>query len=298
MKEQKKVQILLSAYNGKKYLREQIDSLRNQTWSNLEILIRDDGSTDGTEEILREYEKQYSNIRVFAGKNIGLVQSFFELLELSDADYIAFCDQDDVWMEEKIEQAVLAIGGMEMPVLYCGNKILVDSNLKEIGISDSENMKPGFGNAVVENIATGCTMVLNRKLVEIIKKRIPKKAILHDWWCYLVASYYGKVIYDKTPYIYYRQHGGNQVGGSAGFVQETKAKLNYLKKSKGKLKAQLMEFHKIYYGNRKKDELICAVLNAEKFSGRISVIFNSKIYRQKKMDNFIVKGLFLTNNML
>lgn len=298
MEEQDKVQILLSAYNGEKYLREQIDSLLNQTYPNLEILIRDDGSTDRTGELLKEYEEQYANIRVFSEENIGLVGSFFRLLELSDADYVGFCDQDDVWMERKVERAVHALDGIEEPAMYCGNKMLVNSNLEEIGTSDADNIRPGFGNAVIENIATGCTILLNRKLAELIRQQIPEHAVLHDWWCYLLAAYHGRVIYDKTPYIYYRQHENNQVGGSAGFAEETAAKRKYLKKSRGKLKAQLLEFHRFYHDDEKKDRLLLNVLETESFSGKISMIFNSGIYRQKKLDNLIVRGLFMTNNML
>lgn len=302
MKEQekqgKKVQILLSAYNGESYLREQMDSLLRQTWSDLEILVRDDGSTDQTAAILQEYEKQYVNVKVFSEENIGLTDSFFRLLEWSDADYVAFCDQDDVWMEQKVERAVKALERIQGPAMYCGNKMLVDAQLKELGPLDGEGIRPGFGNALIENIATGCTMLLNRELTKIMKEHIPGKAILHDWWCYLVASYYGTVVYDSTPYIYYRQHGDNQVGGSAGLLDEIAAKRQYLKKSRGKLKAQLLEFHRYHHGNKKKDQLLLKVLETETFGGKINIIFQSKIYRQKKMDNLIVRGLFFTDHML
>lgn len=293
-----KVQILLSAYNGEKYLKEQLDSLLGQTHPNLEILIRDDGSTDGTLELLREYEKQHENIRVFSEKNIGVTGSFFRLLELSDADYVGFCDQDDVWMPQKVERALRALAGIEGPAMYCGNKMLVDRELKEIGISDAAKIRPGFGNALIENIATGCTILLNRELAEQIRREIPEHAILHDWWCYLAASYYGTVVYDETPYIFYRQHGDNQVGGSAGFAEETVSKKNYLKKSRGRLKAQLLEFHRFHHGDENKDRLLMKVLETENFSGKMNILFHSGIYRQKKLDNLIVKGLFLTNHML
>lgn len=297
-KQGKKIQILLSAYNGESYLREQMDSLLKQTWPDLEILVRDDGSTDQTSVILQEYERQYANVKVFSEENIGLVDSFFRLLEWSDADYIAFCDQDDVWMEQKVERAVAALERVQGPAMYCGNKMLVDAQLREIGSSDQEGIRPGFGNALIENIATGCTMLLNRELTEKIKGHIPRKAILHDWWCYLVASYYGTVVYDSTSYIYYRQHGNNQVGGSAGLMDEIAAKRQYLQKSHGRLKSQLLEFHRLHHGNEKKDRLLMKVLETETFGGKMNIIFQSEIYRQKKMDNFIVRGLFFMNHML
>ncbi len=100
--ENSRVQVLMSTYNGERFLEEQIESLLSQSWKNLEILIRDDGSTDGTMEILERYCMRYSNIQVFAGENVGVAKSFFELLEESDGDFVAFCDQDDVWLEHKV----------------------------------------------------------------------------------------------------------------------------------------------------------------------------------------------------
>ena len=98
-----KVQILMSTYNGERFLREQIESLLRQSWKNVEILIRDDGSKDGTREILNEYSDKYENIQVYLESNLGVARSFFELLKKSDADYVAFCDQDDICLEKKIE---------------------------------------------------------------------------------------------------------------------------------------------------------------------------------------------------
>lgn len=295
---EEKVQILMSTYNGKKYLKEQMDSLLSQTYENIEIIVRDDGSSDGTGEILEIYQKQHSNVRVYLQENIGLVDSFFWLLEQSDAEYVAFCDQDDVWKPKKIERAVEQLKKIKGPAVYCGNKMLVNAELKEMGLSDQQTPKPGFGNAVIENIVTGCTMVLNRELTDLLKKQIPKHAVLHDWWCYLAATYYGAVIYDAVPYIYYRQHGENQVGGKAGVTEQIAAKRKYLKKNKGKLKKQLQEFHEIHHGDREKDEILINVLETENFSGRIRMLFDSEVYRQKKLDNLIVKVLFLTNHML
>lgn len=298
MAKQEKVQILMSTYNGEQYLSEQIESLLRQTYPDFEILIRDDGSTDGTRDLLKKYEKEYRNIQIFLEENKGVTGSFFRLLELSDASYVAFCDQDDVWLEEKIERAVNALKTVKGEALYCGNKMLVDAELKEIGISDTKRMRPGFGNALVENIATGCTIVMNQKLTEKIKQQIPKHAVLHDWWCYLMAAYYGEVIYDEKPYIYYRQHGDNQVGGSSGFVEETDSKIKYLRKSRGRLKAQLTEFYHCNHGKEERDKLLLQVLETQHFGGKIKMIFNSRIYRQKKLDNFVVRGLFLINAML
>jgi glycosyltransferase involved in cell wall biosynthesis len=293
-----KVQILLSSYQGEQFLEEQLDSLLKQSWKNLEILIRDDGSTDGTRKILEDYSAKYEHIKYFPGENIGVTQSFFELLKKSDAAYVAFCDQDDIWLERKVEAAVRKLTKETGPALYCGNKILVDRSLSPMKKQSRPSLKPGFGNAVVECICTGCTAVMNRELADILAARLPEYAILHDWWTYLAASYTGKVIFDPNPYILYRQHEGNVVGAKGGFWGEVQSKAAYLKKSRGKLKRQLSEFGRLYQGDRKKDRLVRQILAAEHFPGRLQIICNRKMYRQSALDEIIMRILFLINRML
>lgn len=296
--EKEKVQILMSTYNGERFLREQIDSLLKQTYQNIEILIRDDGSKDRTPEILKEYQQNYPNIQVYLEENTGVNESFFELLRKSDADYVAFCDQDDVWLEEKVQKAVEKLQGIREPALYCSNKILVDSNLKVIMENNHRKLRPGFENAVVECICTGCTSMMNRSLAEKIKAHIPEHAIIHDWWCYLAASYLGQVIYDDNAYIWYRQHGGNVIGASNGFFSEVKAKAAYLKKNKGKLQKQLQEFSQIFSEKPEKDRLIRDMLDTVKISGRFRMVFSKRIYRQSFIDECVTRGLILCNRLL
>lgn len=288
----------MSTYNGEKFLEEQIDSLLRQTYCNFEILIRDDGSKDRTCEILKEYEKKYSNIYVYLENNVGVTKSFFELLKKSDADYIAFSDQDDVWLEEKIEKAVEKLQTLKEPALYCSNKILVDSNLNIIAENKHKKLVPGFENAVVECICTGCTSMMNRSLAENIKEHIPERAIMHDWWCYLVASYLGTVIFDNNAYIYYRQHESNVVGASPTVIGTIRAKADYVKKNKGKLKGQLGDFSKMYHQDTEKDELVQLLLSSEKMPAKTKVVFGHHFYRQEKIDYLITHILFLINRML
>ena len=131
-KQVKKVQILMSTYNGEDYIREQLDSILAQSYPDVDILIRDDGSKDDTFVILKEYEERHSNIKAFQGENLGINKSFFELLKKSQGDYIGFCDQDDYWLPEKIEKAVQQLERMTGPALYCGAKTLVNENLEKL----------------------------------------------------------------------------------------------------------------------------------------------------------------------
>lgn len=296
----KKVQILMSTYNGEEYIREQLDSLLAQNYPDVDILIRDDGSNDDTFVILKEYEELHQNIKAYQGENVGVNKSFFDLLRNCNpkADYIGFCDQDDYWLPEKIEQAVERLESMEGPALYCGAKTLVDANLEPLESQQSAHLIPGFGNAVIESICSGCTTLMNRELVDIIKERLPEDVIHHDWWCYMVATYLGSMYYDEHSYIYYRQHGGNEVGASGSAFAMMKAKARDLKKRHGDLKKQLSDFKYFYHTEPQKDQLVDAILKAEKFPGRFTILFNRHWYRQSGLDNWVVRGLFLINRML
>lgn len=297
----KKVQILVSTYNGETYLKEQLDSLFAQTYKNIEVLIRDDGSTDKTLEIIKEYQKINSNIILFEESNIGLTKSFLNLIEKSDADYVAFSDQDDVWMEEKVQKAVEALESVEGPALYCSNQILVDTNLRPLETNGVLNdPRPAFENAVIESMCTGCTAMINKVLADNIKLHMPTHAIWHDWWCYLVASYLGTVVFDKNAYIYYRQHGNNQLGSSRSAIQMIKNKWTFLKKTRGRLGEQLGDFAKEYHGyDERKDAMVSLLLRSKtSFKARIKLAFGKQIYRQKPLDNLVVRGLYLLNRML
>lgn len=295
-----KVQILMSTYNGEEYVREQIDSILGQTYPDVDILIRDDGSSDDTFVILKEYEERHSNISVYQGENLGVNRSFFDLLRKSDphAAYIGFCDQDDYWLPVKIARAAEQLRRLEGPSLYCSAKTLVDENGSILKNQQNPHVKPGFGNAVIESICSGCTLLMNRELADIIIERLPEDVIHHDWWCYMAATYLGSMYYDENSYIYYRQHQGNEVGASGSFIDQIKAKARDLKKRHGDLKKQLSDFKRFYHTEPDKDKLVDAILNAEKFLGRISILFDRRWYRQSWLDNWVVRGLFLFNRML
>lgn len=292
------VQILMSTYNGEEYLREQLDSVLNQDYKNISLLIRDDGSTDHTWLILEEYAKTYNNIKIYQGENIGVIQSFFDLMENVDenAKYFALSDQDDVWMDGKISRAVEKLNQLEenKPLLYCSSKILVDSELHMLKVSIGKNrITPSFSNALVENVCTGCTCVTNNKLISMIKGRIPQSAIMHDWWLYLIASSLGEVYYDDQAFIFYRQHKNNVVGSRTTYIEEFKARCNNFSKNRGKISLQVAEFQRIYNEFSLDQKLINYIVEYKKKIGyRLHICFCNDIYRQRKGDNIIFKLLF------
>ena len=217
-----KIVILMSTYNGQEYLRMQLDSILNQTYKNLEIIIRDDGSSDDTIEILKEYSQKYSNISFYCGNNLKPAKSFLHLIKnvKNDAEYYAFADQDDVWNDNKIEVAIdyLKTNSNIVPKLYFSDTILVDKDLNELtNLKKIISRKITLGNALIENVVTGCTCVFNRELkllLEKIELEDVKCGYYHDSLAYRICSCVGEVYYDSIPHILYRQHPKNVIGNS------------------------------------------------------------------------------------
>lgn len=203
----------MSTYNGEKYIEEQISSILNQDYPNIDILIRDDGSTDGTVSILKQIQNK--NIMVLFGKNLGYKNSFFSLMESvpSGYDYYAFSDQDDYWLPQKISQGIIALQNLSesKPVMYCSRLTLTDSNLHILGPSTKLPFNSDYRRSFFSNIATGCTMIFNEKtrILALIGKEFARG---HDSWIYMVVSYLGEIFVDNRSFIYYRQHGHNTLG--------------------------------------------------------------------------------------
>ena len=160
--------VLLSTYNGAAYLEPLLDSLLAQSHPDVTVLVRDDGSKDSTLDILARYAGRHASVRVTPGQNLGVVRSFFELLESAGPEYDAwfFCDQDDVWLAQKIEVAMAAISSIpeNVPGMYCSRVEYVDDRDKSLGVSVLPG-HIGMNNALVENIASGCTIALTVQLV-------------------------------------------------------------------------------------------------------------------------------------
>lgn len=211
--------ILLSTYNGEKYLLDQLKSIYFQkTKHELLIFIRDDGSADNTLSILEDFKKDYTNCEIIVqkGNNIGVQKSFLKLIQTApDADYYAFCDQDDYWNEYKIETAIQKMNSfMSDPVLYCSNYEIVDQNLNVI--DKSHIIEKGVADSVTQilfqNRVPGCTMIFNKKLMDILKDIDISMVRMHDAYVLAVAYIFGKIIGDAQYQIKYRQHENNTVG--------------------------------------------------------------------------------------
>lgn len=304
------VLILMSTYNGERFLKTQLDSIMAQDYEDIELLVRDDGSSDSTCEILDLYAAKNSWIHWYCGENIGVQKSFFDLIHKANLnkDYYAFADQDDKWLPGKISRAVFILDQINCkePVLYCSDKVIVNENLEPIHVSVKRTIKKTtFGNALVQDICTGCTSVLNNNLFCTIRDHaIPDHAIMHDWWFYLTAACFGTVYYDKKAYILYRQHGNNVSGAMLSKTSLLKYRLTQLIKPRGNIYKQAREFLEIF--TQKPDRPVPAEMrkiaekllrSQESFKGKLSLIFNRRIYRQKISDDFIMRLAILIGKL-
>jgi glycosyltransferase involved in cell wall biosynthesis len=228
-----RVAVLLSTYNGEKYLAEQLDSLLKQSYKNLILVVRDDGSRDRTLDVIHSYLARFPDTfhRVEGdGQNLGACCSFSFLVQYVlehkkelglEKAYMMFCDQDDVWAENKVELEMRSMqkieaGNMETPVLiYSDLKVVTDSRklISESficyqGLNIERN---GFKYILLSNLVTGCTALINEPLAKQ-SIPIPSSAIMHDWWMALVASAFGRMVLINQPLVEYRQHTANTIG--------------------------------------------------------------------------------------
>ena len=220
------VAILLCTFNGERFLGDQLDSLEAQTYQNWVLVVSDDGSTDATMHILQQYQAKWPKGRMTIrhGPQNGYCQNFLSLACDSEikAGYYAFCDQDDVWLPEKLTaalQKIMTSQNIYEPFLYCGRTTYVNDKLRPCGFSPLYVFPPSFRNALVQSIAGGNTMVFNLPAKLLIEKAGPVNVPSHDWWIYLLVSgAEGAVLYDPEPYLLYRQHDDALVGGGTSFA--------------------------------------------------------------------------------
>lgn len=302
-----KVTVLLSTYNGSKFLLQQLNSLYEQDYPDIRILARDDGSSDSTRSIL-DSEHSKGRIEILDGhNNLGPAFSFFELLRCAAStgtEYAAFCDQDDVWHPQKVKHAVLALTELtdSGPAMYCSRLEIVDEHLKHIDYTEMPG-KFGFGNALVENVAVGCTIVLNRKAIDLICDNLPSKIYIHDWWCYLVLSCFGDIIFDNNADIKYRQHGSNTIGLPTNMFDRLGRKWRrFFGSAGGHLwsSEQASVFSSIF--NERIPSSQRQVLNKfiaakSTFRCRVQMAFSMEIWRQKWSHNLILRFLVLINRI-
>ena len=222
------VDILLATHNGEEFLREQLESIKLQTYQDWRVLISDDSSTDGTRVIMREYCERDSRFSVVSHGQVfgGSKENFFNLLKYSTNEYVMFCDQDDVWLDDKIEVSLKAMRACEgetghsCPILVFTDAVVVDDRLQIIAPSFHKHAglhpdNPQLTQLIVANSAAGNSMMVNRSLADMLREADDVESIcMHDWYAMLLASAFGRIEYLSVPTLLYRQHGGNVIGAN------------------------------------------------------------------------------------
>ena len=225
-----KVAVLLSSYNGEQFIREQIESILAQEDVDIELYVRDDGSSDSTTEILEEYQKQ-ERLNWYTGDNLKPAQSFMNLIRTvqTKAKYIALSDQDDYWLPDKLRTAIGILKNYpeNKPALYYGNTKMVDQNLKEIKQEPVTYVSKTMKQSVISSGCTGCTLCMNRSLFDLLRLQPMRFTMIHDMWIHkLCIAIGGELYFDYEPHILYRQHGSNQIGGQSFLLKRIKRHFN------------------------------------------------------------------------
>lgn len=231
------VAVLMATFNGGRDVAAQLDSIASQTRRPDLILISDDGSQDATCAHVDAFAAAHPEMTVtrIDGPRRGAARNFLHLLTHTpdEIDVVAFCDQDDVWLAHKLARGLehLETAGAA-PALYCARTWVCDADLNRRRLSRFPKAPPSFRNAIVQNIAAGNTIMLNRPALDITRKLAgrTRKTVVHDWWLYqIITGIGGRVIYDAEPVLLYRQHKGNLVGANFG-IQAWVKRMNHVRR--------------------------------------------------------------------
>ncbi|MDE6946676.1 MAG: glycosyltransferase family 2 protein [Anaeroplasmataceae bacterium] len=289
-----RIAVIMSSYNGEKFIEEQINSILGQTNVEVGLYIRDDGSSDGTLDILKKYS-QNSNIHLVQFENdtnLGVCYSFLKTLQYAieqepNTEYFSFADQDDVWLPQKLEKAIEKIKSYKNDyVVYYSNKTFVNKTLELI---NKEKIKfyDDFFEAYCSSLASGCTMVFNKKMAKLSLTPLPQNAEFHDSWIYRLNKYvHGKIVFDKNSYILYRQHGNNVCGSATCIVQEKNFKKNVelYKSAKTTWRQSLFDEMELYHGElacKDAQKYIYLMKNyKKKFSLKLNLLFNKYVIKR------------------
>ena len=295
------INILMATFQGGAYLERQLESISLQSYTNWRLIISDDGSTDDTLAIISEFSKRVDQpVIILRGPGKGLTRNFFHLInsiEFRDKnELIAFSDQDDVWLPKKLESAVnyfKLIDKLAIPHLYCGRTRIADASLNLIKQSDVPERNLEFGNALLQNVASGNTMVFNSVLLGMLKKIPVDYPIWHDWTAYQVAAGCGGMVYyDRSPQVLYRQHDRNVIGAGEGIGSKLK-KFIYILNGDYKEKMALVERLMTNVENHLAPKSLRifkefrAMRHEPNFFKRLLIAKRSGLYRQKRVDQFV-----------
>lgn len=289
----KMVNVLISTFNGERFIEQQIESILTQSYENYHIYVRDDGSDDMTIQKVERYLKT-GKVTLYKGKNIGFAQSFLELLQISDfGDYWAFCDQDDVWHKDKLKWSVdwMERQNSIKPCLFHSAFENVDIDLQHISFYKPISSKYDFRRALTECRYFGFSMVINSALRSLMLKGNAQNIVSHDWWAQLIAVKFGVCEFDSRVASKHRRHMDSIT------LDNGKKKIHWLEKSLkdgNRIANNAEEFERIFEGDLTSlDKKILRFFTHKTIGGNITRAFYLKRWRPTLISEVILRSLML-----
>jgi hypothetical protein len=292
---------LLSTFNGSAFLPQLLASLRRQTHESWLLYWRDDGSADGTPHIVRSQVPRNRLVELPSIDRLGPCASFLSILRASAGKHASyhFADQDDVWLPHKLEHAHAALRQVDQPTLFHCRQELIDADGKPFGLSAVAGL-PSFDNAVVENIVVGCSAAFNDAAARLGAQGRPYRALMHDWWMYLIVSSLGQVVYSCEPGIQYRQHANNVVGSNPGGISAIRTKLRrHFARETGAspICGQLSDFLSIHGDQLSEGQRRLArdlIAGRSSITARLRLAMTTKARRQSALDQLLLRAVLLS----
>ena len=286
-----KVTVLLTTFNGVRFLDEQLTSLFYQQGVDIEVMVNDDGSTDGTIEILEHWRAKGLIVSISQSRALGATRAFLTLLQSCDEkEFVAFCDQDDVW---DISKLALQANSLDesTPMMSTCLRLYIDESGEVIGKSKNLRELPSFVNSCFENIAPGNTVLLNNSAIKVINSLQNPPVVHYDSWIYLLISTFGKVDFTPSYFVRYRIHLNNSVGlRKQSFARMRKSLKNYLEQQTFLLDEK---YESLSENHRKHLIAISTFVREKNLRKRLSLFPKLKIGRQSSLDDAVFKFLML-----
>lgn len=297
------VAVVMSTYNGAAHVAEQLDSVLAQDArdrADLSVYVRDDGSRDGTLEVFEPYERR-GDIELIRGENLGVVGSFLALLAAvpESVDYVALCDQDDVWHADKLSRALSVLGKKDptLPQLYCSEYTFCDAEMRPTGRSHLNRIGVSFPTMLFENMVSGNTTVINRALVRCVVEAGRAGVYCHDWWLALVACALGELTYDDFSSLEYRRTGSNASPTGSGGLALLRYRLRtfFEKGELANITGQLEKLRTCFGDELAPDKR--RLLDRMLDGGCLAKAFVPVRLRQKPLEEFALRVLFLLRKL-
>lgn len=301
-----KVTVLLSCFRCRSFVAEQIDSILKQAGVDLHLIVRDDGSDDGTADIVRAIAAADSRVTLVEGRNLGVIASFFALLgheAVADAPFVALADQDDIWPPGRLARQCAALAALpaDEPGLCFGSFVRIDDAGTALDDRPIRPPLPDKGALLSENQIPGCTMMLNQAGHAIVRASLPppERIFMHDWWVEQVIAFTGTIVRIDDVVLHYRQHDGNLIGlpSTLGIWRDRIARIRQLR-SRHPLLAQIEELHR-RFGDRMEAADRARVERFLRAAGggwgeRLAYAFSSDFRRARRSDDLFLRLLLLT----